>query len=74
VLIGHVVLGPWIHAASEVANFSTARDGEDLTVHGHVVEKYARKGHEFVVLDVLTRAGERVVQRVRHTAIWEPRA
>jgi hypothetical protein len=73
VLIGNVVLGPWIHAASEVANFSTAHDGEDLTVRAQVVEKYARKGHEFIVLDVVVRAGERVVQSVRHTAIWELR-
>lgn len=73
VLISNVVLGPWIHAASEVANFSTAHDGEELTVHAHVAEKYARKGQEFVVLDVLTRAGERVVQSVRHTAIWKLR-
>jgi hypothetical protein len=73
VLIGSVVLGPWIHAASEIANFSTAHDGEELTVHAHVVEKYARKGHEFIVLDVLVLAGGRVVQSVRHTAIWDLR-
>jgi hypothetical protein len=72
-LIGNVILGPWIHAASEVTNFSAAHDGEDLTVQGQVVEKYARKGHEFIVLDVLIRAGERVVQSVRHTAIWKLR-
>jgi hypothetical protein len=73
VLIGNVVLGPWIHAASEVTNFSMAHDDEDLAVHGQVVEKYARKGHEFIVLDVLVRAGDRVVQSVRHTAIWQLR-
>jgi acyl dehydratase len=73
-LVRNVVLGPWIHASSEVVNFSQAHDGETLTVHGHVAEKYARKGHEFVVLDVLIRAGERVVQRVRHTAIWSLQA
>ena len=72
-LVRNVVLGPWIHAASEVANFSKAHDGETLTVHGHVAEKYARKGHEFVALDVLICSDGRVVQRVRHTAIWELR-
>jgi acyl dehydratase len=69
-LIRNVVLGPWIHAASEVVNFSKAHDGEALTVYGRVLEKYERKGREFVVLDVVVRAGERVVQTVRHTAIW----
>lgn len=69
-LIRNVVLGPWIHASSELTNFLKAHDGETLTVDGRVMEKYERKGHEFVVLDVLVRAGERPVQRVRHTAIW----
>ena len=69
-LIRNVVLGPWIHASSEVANFSKVHDGETLEVHGRVVEKYQRKGREFVVLDTLLRSGERVVQKVRHTAIW----
>lgn len=69
-LIRNVVLGPWIHASSEVTNFSKVHDGERLTVHGRIVDKYERKGREFVVLDVAVRAGERDVQKVRHTAIW----
>ncbi len=72
-LARNVVLGPWIHAASDVTNFSKAHDGEVLTVRGRVAEKYERKGHEFVVLDVLTTCGERAVQHVLHTAIWRPR-
>jgi hypothetical protein len=69
-LIRNVVLGPWIHASSELINFSKVHDGEALTVHGTVAEKFERKGRQFVVLDVLVRAGERAVQKVRHTAIW----
>ncbi len=73
-LLAHnVVLGPWIHAASDVTNFSRAHDGETLTVRGRVAEQYERKGHEFVVLDVLTSCGERPIQQVLHTAIWQPR-
>lgn len=73
ILMRNVVLGPWIHAGSELRNFSTARDGEKLTVRGRVADKYERKGHEFVVLDLLTSGVARAVQQVRHTAIWRPR-
>ena len=73
ILMRNVVLGPWIHAASELRNFSAARDGDVLTVRARVDGKFERKGHEFVVLDVLTRSGQRAVQHIRHTAIWQPR-
>ena len=37
-------------------------------------ECFERKGHEFVVLDLLVVAnGDRIVQQVRHTAIYRPR-
>ena len=73
ILMRNVLLGPWIHAASALKNFSAARDGEELTVRARVADKFERKGHEFVVLDVVTSSGERAVQYIRHTAIWQPR-
>ena len=74
VFVDNYQLGPWIHAASEVRKFSSARDGETLCVHARIEDRYERKGHEFVVLNVLILAGTRVVESVRHTAIWRPRA
>ena len=65
-------LGPWIHVASEVRKFHAARDGEEIEVRAKVVDRHERKGHEFVVLDVLISAGE-PLEQVRHTAIWRPR-
>lgn len=67
-------LGPWIHAASELVNYSAARPGEVVEARGRVVDCRERKGHEFVVLDILLTAGDaRPVQQVRHTAIYRPR-
>ena len=58
----NVQLGPWLHVASELRHFS------------RVAERFARKGHQFVVLDVVVVAGgERLVQHVLHTAIYELR-
>jgi len=69
-LMHNVALGPWIHASSELTNFSLARDGEEITVRGSIAEQFERKGHEFVVLDLLLTASDRLVQQVRHTAIY----
>jgi len=73
-LMQNVQLGPWLHAASEIRHFSLARDGERLAVRGRVAERFERKGHRFVVLDIVVTAGHRLIQHVRHTAIYELRS
>jgi acyl dehydratase len=74
VLGGNVTLGPWIHVGSDVQHHSVVSDGEAISARGIVVAEWAHKGHRFVRLDVviLTVDG-RVVARVDHTAIYEPR-
>ena len=73
-LMHNFELGPWIHTASDLINLSAARDGDEISVRGRVADCYERKGHEFVVLNLLLVAnGERAVQQVRHTAIYKPR-
>jgi hypothetical protein len=66
-------LGPWIHTASEVENWGIAKEGDELSARGRIQERFDRKGHEFVVLDVTLADGERLIQTVRHTAIYKPR-
>jgi hypothetical protein len=66
-------LGPWIHTASEIDNWGIVREGDEISVRGRIRERFDRKGHEFVVLDVTLLAGERLIQTVRHTAIYKPR-
>jgi len=73
-LAGNVRLGPWIHVSSEVQHFSLARYGDAIALRTRVAECFERKGHEFVVLDILVVADpDRPVQRIRHTAIYKPR-
>lgn len=70
----NVVLPPWIHTGSKVANFSAARVGEELSARARVAANYERKGHRLVDLDVLVIAnGSRVVSRVLHTAVYSLR-
>jgi acyl dehydratase len=73
-LAANVRLGPWIHVGSDVRFLDVVHDGEHVEARGHVVEEYERKGHRFVVLDVLLTADGRPVLHVAHTAIHTPRA
>jgi len=73
-LMRNFKLGPWIHAASDLVNYGTARDGDLIEARGRITDCFERKGHKFVVLDILLTADdERAVQQVRHTAIYRPR-
>jgi acyl dehydratase len=74
VLMSNFKLGPWIHAASDLTNRSVVHNGDEVSTRGRIRERFERKGHQLVVLDVLVVANrDRVVQQVRHTAIYEPR-
>lgn len=75
IMMRNFELGPWIHAASDLINRSAALDGEEIAVRGRIKDRFERKGHEFVTIDLLLVAnGSRIVQQVRHTAIYRPRA
>lgn len=74
ILMSNYELGPWIHAASNLKNWSAVHDDEMISVRGQIADRFERKGHEFVVLDLLLVADQnRVIQQVRHTAIYRPR-
>jgi len=72
-LSANVVLGPWIHVSSDLALLGTVADGATVEARSVVVDEFSRKGHRFVTLDVAIGADGRPVQRVTHTAIYEPR-
>jgi hypothetical protein len=73
ILIANYMLGPWIHSSSEIRNANAARDGEHLQARGNIVDAYERKGHEFVVLDIVILSSDALISRIRHTAIWKLR-
>jgi hypothetical protein len=73
VLSSSVRLGPWIHVASATRLLGLVHDGDVVTTYGRVVDRFERKGHQLVDLDVRSLVGERQVMAVRHTAIYEPR-
>ncbi|HJZ69559.1 MAG TPA: MaoC family dehydratase [Blastocatellia bacterium] len=75
ILMSNYRLGPWIHAGSDLTNRSAARVGDEISMRGRIWECFERKGHEFAVLDLLLVGnGNRILQQVRHTAIYLPRS
>jgi acyl dehydratase len=72
-LVRNFKLGPWIHTGSEIQNYSRVHPGEEISARGVIHERFERKGHEFVVIDVTLVANGRLAQSVRHTAIYRPR-
>jgi acyl dehydratase len=74
ILASNVRLGPWIHVGSDVTFVDVVHDGDHVEARAVVVDEHERKGHRFVVLDVVLTADGRPVQHIRHTAIHTPRA
>ena len=74
ILVQNVELGPWIHVSSDVTHFAAAPIGVGISTRGRVLETFERKGHHFVVMDVLmaTDVGQ-PISRTRHTAIYHVR-
>jgi hypothetical protein len=70
VLTASVVLPAWLHVETEVRHLRALAVDEDVEVRARVAERFERKGHRFVVLDVVWQAGGRPVAAARHTAIW----
>ena len=72
-LTENVVLGPWIHVASDLRFLGLARRGEALTARARIAANIERKGHRIVTLDAVVLADGRPVAHVSHDAIWRPR-
>jgi acyl dehydratase len=73
ILASNVLLGPWIHVASDIRLHGLVVDGETLDVRAQVARNVEHKGHLIVTLDVAILADDRLVMSGTHEAIYEPR-
>jgi hypothetical protein len=73
VLSGSVLLGPWIHVSSDACFHREVIDGQSVSTRGRVRDRWERKGHHFVALDVLVLADGKPAMSVDHTAIYKVR-
>lgn len=64
--------GPAIHARSQIQHLARALAGQTVTVAGHFVETYERKGHQYGVVDgVILAEDGRELAAIRHTTIYQ---
>ncbi|MDZ7729537.1 MAG: hypothetical protein U5Q44_15810 [Dehalococcoidia bacterium] len=62
---------PAIHARSQIQHLAPARVGQDITVAGHFVDTYERKGNHYGVVDGLILGDDGThLARIRHTTIY----
>lgn len=65
------LLPAWIHVASKITFRDVLRVGQRLEVRAVPLEKYEKKGHQFVDLYVAMLSGGNLVLEVRHKAIFK---
>lgn len=73
VLSRNVLMGPWIHVGSDISLFARVALGSAIETRSVVRDRYERKGHEIVELDVTIHANNALVAHIQHTAIYKPR-
>ena len=64
------VLPAWIHVGSRLILREPVRVGQTLDVVTVPIEKWERKGHQFIRLYIAMRSGQTVALEVLHTAIF----
>lgn len=70
VLSGNFILNAWIHTRSEIRHLGPALVGGNYHAYGEIISAFEKRGHEYVVADVLiTDGADTPVARVTHTAI-----
>ena len=70
VLMANIALGPWIHTETRAQHYASPLNGERTQVRACIKDSFEKKGHVFVVADVLWLGrGGRPLARAVHTAI-----
>jgi acyl dehydratase len=70
ILAANYALPPWIHVTSAVQNYGAHKKECPVETRGLVRERFERKGHHFIVLDLGLFAEDRCLATIRHTAIF----
>ena len=69
----HFRLEPWIHTGSRIIHRGPLRIGDPVEIRAMPIEKWERKGHQFVTLYVVFLNGGLPAVEVLHTAIFKVR-
>jgi acyl dehydratase len=70
-LMHEYVMPTWIHVGSETRHRHRVNVGDTITVKSIPLEKWRKKGHEFIRLYVSYWRGEQLTTDILHTAIFK---
>ena len=73
VLVRRFVMPAWIHTGSEMRFRRLLRVGDEIEVRAVPLEKWERKGHQFIKLYVAYVVGGEIATEIWHTAIFRVR-
>jgi acyl dehydratase len=69
-LVRHFIMPAWIHTASEIRFRQLLRIGDSIEVRAVPVDKWEKKGHQFIKLYIAYIVGDDVATEIEHTAIF----
>ena len=70
VLVRRFVMPAWIHTGSEMRFRKLLRVGDEIEVRAVPLDKWERKGHQFIKLYVAYAVGGEIAAEIWHTAIF----
>jgi acyl dehydratase len=70
VLVRHFIMPAWIHTGSEIRFRKMLRVDDDIEVRSIPIEKWVRKGHQFIKLYIAYWLRGEVATEIYHTAIF----
>lgn len=71
ILVRSYIMPAWIHVGSEITQHRALHANSTVDIAAACVEKWERKGHEFVKLDIRYTDADGLIARVMHTAIYK---
>lgn len=70
VLVRHYIMPAWIHTGSEIRFRKVLQVGDEIEVRSVPMEKWERRGHQFIKLYIAYWVRDEVVTEIYHTAIF----
>jgi len=70
-LVRRYLMPAWIHTGSEIRFRRLLRVGDSIEVRAVPIEKWEKKGHQFVKLYVAYVRGDELTTEIEHTAIFK---
>lgn len=64
------ILPAWIHTGSQLTIYRALRVGQQITIRTVPVDKWERKGHQFIRLSIVMLVAGEVAAEVEHNAIF----